>query len=178
MKKTHRFGDNLARVLNQYVYQNGFSSAQTNGTTRIKFIHITNNVPPIAKRANFGEAKAIQDLVNSGRYDVDDLIILTPYKNQITEIGRLLPELRKEHKILTVHGSQGREWKTVILSVSDTHDMWFTNSKSKESKGLNLINTAVSRAKEELIIVCNHNYWINANGQLIQGLLQVASKYV
>jgi hypothetical protein len=176
LKKTHRFGENLAQVLNRYVYENGFSSAQINGTTRIKFIHATNHIPPTARRANFGEAQTIQNLVNSGRYDTTDLVILTPYKNQIIEIGKLLPELRKEHKILTVHGSQGREWKTVILSVSDTSDMWFTNSKSKASKGKNLINTAVSRAKEELIIVCDHNYWIKADGQLIQALLQIASK--
>lgn len=175
LKKTHRFGDNLARVLNQFVYRNGFCSAQLNGTTKIKFIHVTNNVPPLNKRENHGEAQAIHDLFNSGELS-NDFIILTPYSNQVKLIGQLLPDLRKEHKILTVHGSQGREWKTVILSIADTSDMWFTNSQNKASKGLNLINTAVSRAKEELIIVCNHNFWINANGQLVQGLLQVGTR--
>lgn len=176
LKKTHRFGDNLARVLNQFVYKNGFCSAQLNGTTKIKFIHATNNTPPENKRENHGEAKAIHDFLISGKLNTTDFIILTPYSNQVKLIGKLLPDLRKEHKILTVHGSQGREWKTVILSIADTDNMWFTNSQNKTSKGLNLINTAVSRAKEELIIVCNHNFWINANGQLVQGLLQVGAR--
>ncbi len=176
LKKTHRFGDNLARVLNQFVYKNGFCSAQLNGTTKIKFIHVTNNIPPTNKRENHGEAQAIHDFIISGKLSTNDFIVLTPYSNQVKLIGKLLPDLRKEHKISTVHGSQGREWKTVILSISDTSDMWFTNSQNKTSKGINLINTAVSRAKEELIIVCNHNFWINANGQLVQGLLQVGAK--
>jgi AAA domain len=171
---THRFGSGLAKVLNQFVYENGFSSSKKTESI-IKFIHATNAIPPTARRANFGEAKAIQDyLINSGRLEDNDLVILTPYKNQIFEIGKLLPDFKKQHKILTVHGSQGREWKTVILSVSDTSDMWFTNSQNV--KGKNLINTAVSRSIEELIIVCNHNYWIAANGQLIQGLLNVATR--
>ncbi|MDF7822088.1 AAA domain-containing protein [Runella sp. MFBS21] len=176
LKKTHRFGDNLAKVLNQFVYRNGFSSAQLNGTTKIKFIHVTNSIPPTNKRENHGEAQAIHDFIMSGKLNTKDFIVLTPYSNQVKLIGKLLPDLRKEHKISTVHGSQGREWKTVILSISDTSDMWFTNSQNKTSKGINLINTAVSRAKEELIIVCNHNFWINANGQLVQGLLKVGER--
>jgi len=176
LKKTHRFGDNLANVLNRFVYKNGFCSAKFNGTTQIKFIHVTNNIPPNKPRENYGEAKAIFDLIASGQLLNDNFIVLSSYKNQVNLIGAMLPELRKEHKILTVHGSQGREWETVILSISDTSNMWFTNSQNKTSKGINLINTAVSRAQKELIIVCNHNFWINANGQLVQGLLQVGAK--
>jgi superfamily I DNA and/or RNA helicase len=144
--------------------------------TQIKFIHVTNNIPPTNKRENHGEAQAIHDFITSGKLSTKDFIVLTPYSNQVKLIGKLLPDLRKEHKISTVHGSQGREWKTVILSISDTSDMWFTNSQNKASKGKNLINTAVSRAKDELIIVCNYNFWINANGQLVQGLLKVGER--
>lgn len=176
LKKTHRFGDNLAKVLDHFVYKNGFYSGQIEGTTKIKILHVTNNIPPKNKRENHGEAQIIHDFIKSGKLNTDDFIVLTPYSNQVKLIGELLPELKKERKISTVHGSQGREWKTVILSISDTNNMWFTNSQNKTSKGMNLINTAVSRAKEELIIVCNHNFWINENGQLVQGLLRVGVK--
>lgn len=41
-----------------------------------------------------------------------------------------------------------------------------------KSKGLNLINTAVSRAKNQLILVCDIDYWSNQNGQLITDLIK------
>jgi len=85
-------------------------------------------------------------------------------------LNKHLPQERNEFKILTVHGSQGREWDTVILSVVDTNDKWFVDSRKSISKGLNLINTAVSRAKKNLIIVCDVDYWSNQYGQLITEL--------
>ena len=92
-------------------------------------------------------------------------------------LGKQLPEARHNQQILTVHGSQGREWHTVILSVVDTYDKWFTDSKNELSKGLNLINTAVSRAKKRLIIVGDLNYWHRQQGQLLQGLVAVATDF-
>jgi hypothetical protein len=174
LKITHRFGENLAKALNLFVYKNGFRSAQIDGTTKVKIIHMANDIPPTNTRENLREAQAIHDFIKSGELGTSDFIVLTPYANQVNLIGKLLRELRKERKILTVHGSQGREWETVILSISDTDNMFFTNSKHK--KGRNLINTAVSRAKKELIIVCNHNFWIRENGQLIQSLLQIGTR--
>ena len=60
---------------------------------------------------------------------------------------------------------------TVILSVVDTADKWFVDSTIAISKGLNLVNTAVSRAKKQLIIVCDKDYWINQKGQLLTDLI-------
>lgn len=54
--------------------------------------------------------------------------------------------------------------------------MWFTDSRNLKSKGLNLLNTAVSRAKKELIIVCDYDFWRAQNGQFLQGLLQQATE--
>ena len=59
----------------------------------------------------------------------------------------------------------------MILSVVDISDMWFVDSTQQLSKGLNLVNTAVSRAKKQLIIVCDKNYWQNQKGQLITDLI-------
>ena len=79
---------------------------------------------------------------------------------------------------MTVHGSQGREWDTVIFSVVDTTDMWFTNSLHPKSDGKKVINTAVSRAKKKLIIVCDAEYWKPMEKQLIGKLLSVAEEIV
>ncbi|QWT88454.1 ATP-binding domain-containing protein [Chryseobacterium sp. PCH239] len=97
--------------------------------------------------------------------------MLTPYKKQIRLLNNSLPQERNDLKILTVHGSQGREWDTVILSIVDTYDKWFVDTTIPVSKGLNLVNTAVSRAKRNLIVVCDKNYWAVQSGQLVTELI-------
>ena len=77
---------------------------------------------------------------------------------------------------MTVHGSQGREWDTVIVSVADTSDKWFVDSLNLASRGLNLVNTAVSRARKELLIVCDTTYWKRQTGQLISDLIRIGEE--
>ena len=42
----------------------------------------------------------------------NEFVILTPYKKQVRLLNNSLPKERNDLKILTVHGSQGREWDT------------------------------------------------------------------
>jgi len=126
----------------------------------------------LKSRVSMNEVSEISKIVaNLKRSGNDDFVILTPYKKQIRLLNNHLPQERNDLKILTVHGSQGREWDTVILSVVDTSDKWFVDTKIPISKGLNLVNTAVSRAKRNLIIVCDKNYWAGQKGQLITELI-------
>jgi len=53
---------------------------------------------------------------------------------------------------------------------------WFTDSTNKISGGLANVNTAVSRAKQHLIIVCDADAWQHKQDQLISGLIEVRSK--
>ena len=67
---------------------------------------------------------------------------------------------------MTVHRSQGREWDTVIISIRDNEctsaslRLTFT-STVKTLDGARVINTAVSRAKKRLVIVCDTDFWMN-----------------
>ena len=178
LNKTHRFGSNLAKIINDFVYRNGFHSNLTKGDTKIRFINVPKGRPTM-RRGNLNEIAAIKKWLSIWSGDIhsnSELAILAPYNEQIVHLGRTFPELRKDLRVLTVHKSQGREWNSVILSVCDTDNKWFTDTTNLKSRGLNLINTAVSRAKYELIIVCDYNYWISQRGQLIQGLLSVAEE--
>ena len=76
--------------------------------------------------------------------------------------------------VLTVHGAQGREWDTVLFSVVDTDGKWFTTALIPKSNGTQIINTAVSRAKKKLILVCDCEYWSRQSNELISKLLQIA----
>lgn len=171
---TFRFGKRLAAILDRHVYNTGFKSSLEKGDTKIFFIHAP-KTDGFKSRISNTEAQAIQNLVKQFKQD-EDFIILTPYKNQVDSLGKIMPAERNDLKILTVHGSQGREWNTVILSVVDTGDKWFVDSRQPLSNGLNLLNTAVSRTQQRLIIVCDYQFWKGQNGQLISDLLQVAEE--
>lgn len=171
LTRTYRFDNELATVLDKYVYKNGFSSALMENTISIVCI----NAPFLSgkeKHQSISEAKKISDLIPT--LTDTEYVILTPYRNQRKAIQEscFLSPLEKSKRILTVHASQGREWDTVILSVADPSAGWFTNSKLPHA--LRLLNTAVSRTKKQLIIVCNISYWANQDDQFITKLIERA----
>ena len=172
---TYRFGENLANVLAQFIYSSSFHGNPQH-STEIYFLHATKQKQSEKKRTNPAECKAIISYI---RMHPDEQIgIITPYKNQRDAILKALPRtIGRDDNVLTVHGSQGREWDTVLLSVVDTKDKWFTDSERLETNGRKLINTAVSRAKKKLILVCDTVYWKDQSSQLISHLLDVATCY-
>lgn len=44
------------------------------------------------------------------------------------------------------------------------------------NKYLKVINTAVSRARKKLIILCDYSYWKNQNKQLIGKIVTIAEQ--
>ncbi len=174
---THRFGKQLADILSQYVYGGAFRSAAKKHSTRIRVIHALRDAKD-KKNTSSGEVAEVLKLVTAMRRENPkaNYVTLAPYRAQIAALGHKMPKDQKEERILTVHKSQGREWDTVILSVANASPHWFTDTNNVGSKGLNVINTAVSRAKKELIIVCNADNWGNWPGQLLHGLVSVAEE--
>lgn len=175
---THRFGKNLAQVLNKFVYKFGFESALKNDTN-LFFIDSASNVNEVIERSSLEEVLIIKELVK--KFEGKSFVILTPYKKQV--------KLLKEHlgrkyfeNIMTIHKSQGSEWENVIFSVVDDSNsgkrkMFFTDTLNKNFKGLNLINTVVSRTKKRLIIVANEEFWIKQkDAQLIGNLIFISKK--
>lgn len=172
LSTTFRFGYNLANILGKHVYDRNFRSSSPVGQTHILYINAqrTEGAKP---RTSITEVQAIKSLITNLKLNNrHDFVILTPYKSQLKLLNINLPEERNNLKILTVHGSQGREWETVILSVVDTFDKWFVDSLNTNSKGLKVVNTAVSRTKKQLIIVCDLYYWLRLDGQLLTDLLR------
>ena len=154
---TYRFGESLAAVLAKNVY-----SAQFHGNpesnTQIFCIHASKQCGE-KNRTNLGEQIAIQRYLETHASENIGVI---------KKIG-LSPET-----VLTVHGAQGREWDTVLFSVVDTDGKWFTTTLIPKSNGTQIINTAVSRAKKKLILVCDCEYWSRQSNELISKLLQIA----
>ncbi|MBQ8545928.1 MAG: ATP-binding domain-containing protein [Clostridia bacterium] len=164
LTNTYRFGENLAKVLDMFVYKTGFHGVDSD--TEVIVIDAPRMATEIQLRENHSEVTAIKEYLKSNKQE--SLIILTPYKKQRDLIQK---ELYYRQEVCTIHASQGREWDTVILSVVDAERKFFTDSAHKQSKGLKIINTAISRAKKQLVIVCDKSYWISLKDKQLIGNL-------
>lgn len=164
LTNTYRFGENLAKVLDTFVYKTGFHGVESD--TEVIVIDAPRMATEAELRENHSEANAIKDYLKSNKQE--SLIILTPYKKQRDLIQK---ELYYKQEVCTIHAAQGREWDTVILSVVDTERKFFTDSTHKQSKGLKIINTAISRAKKCLVIVCDKSYWMTLKDKQLIGNL-------
>lgn len=89
---------------------------------------------------------------------LNDIGIISPYRDQVEEIKRQLGE---EIEIDTVHKFQGREKDAIIISSVDNKISEFVDDP-------NLLNVAVSRAKKYLAIVISNNEenWVTNFGYL------------
>jgi DNA polymerase III delta prime subunit len=92
-----------------------------------------------------------------------DIGIIAPYNAQIVQILQKIRQASKENKIdindvkvSTVHAFQGQERRVIIVDFTDDN-IEPTHLTAKRQ----LINVALSRAKEQLIIVGNHEYLLN-----------------
>lgn len=163
LNSTYRFGNNLASVLANVVYSPEFHSATTNAT-KITVINAV-KIPTKNKRVSPLEVIAACEYVDQYLEGEKSFAILTPYRNQHDE---LLKHLSSDVNCLTIHSSQGQEWNVVIISTVDT----FMASDIK------IINTAISRAKKDLIIICDVNHWKLFPDRLITQIISIADSNI
>lgn len=76
----------------------------------------------------------------------EDTGIIAPYNSQVNQFRSQIPEI----EVATVHKYQGREKDTIIMSVTDDSITEFTDNA-------NLLNVAVSRAKNKFCLVVSGN---------------------
>lgn len=170
---SHRFGSNLGRVLDRWVYRNGMTGSSDGGDLRICCIDAVCDSRD--GRENRAEALAVADMLRREGPEPSEVAVLTPYTAQLALIKRMVGR-RYRDSVMTVHGSQGREWDTVVLSVADngvlSRDVPFRFTSSSTGIGMRVINTAVSRAKKRLVLVCDREFWIGREDELIGGILR------
>lgn len=172
LTSTFRFGNRLSRILDSFVYKNGFHSSGNTEDFLLEIVNVNKRKTEINTHVNTEEAEWIVAWIASTSDEKsDDFVVLTPYRKQVEVIKRLVRNPEDKNKIMTIHSSQGKEWSTVVLSVVDTQDKFFVDIHNPETKALELINTAVSRTKKRLIIVCDVDYWKTQEDQFIYGLI-------
>ena len=172
LTQSHRFGTNLARVLDRFVYRNGLSGSPDGGDLSIECLDVVCDHRD--GRENLPEALAIRQFLREESPDSSEIAILTPYSVQLALLKRKVGRKYRD-SVMTVHGSQGREWDTVILSVADngiaSRDVPLRFTSSQTPIGMKVVNTAVSRAKRRLVLVCDRGFWTSRKDELIGGIL-------
>ena len=172
LTQSHRFGTNLARVLDRFVYRNGLSGFPEGGDLSIECLDVVCDHRD--GRENLPEALAIRQFLREESPDASEIAILTPYSVQLALLKRKVGRKYRD-SVMTVHGSQGREWDTVILSVADngiaSRDVPLRFTSSHTPIGMKVVNTAVSRAKRRLVLVCDRGFWSSRKDELIGGIL-------
>ena len=91
---------------------------------------------------------------------LSDIGIIAPYNAQVVQILQILRQVSREHeidlndvKVSTVHSFQGQEKRVIVVDFTDDNI-----EPSHLTAKWQLINVALSRAKEQLIIVGNREY--------------------
>ncbi|GAI95997.1 unnamed protein product, partial [marine sediment metagenome] len=92
-----------------------------------------------------------------------DIGIIAPYNAQVVQILQKLRQISRENaldidglKVSTVHSFQGQERRVIVVDFTDDN-VTPTHLTAKRQ----LINVALSRAKEQLVIVGNQDYLRN-----------------
>lgn len=170
LRQTHRYGDNLAKILDSHIYHNGLKGKQEN--TQIFYIDCPNAI--IEDKQNITEARAIAALTKEldkqkspflSQNDFSDFAIITPFIKQ----KKLLSDCGVPYRrIWTIHGSQGQEFDTVIFSPVMLHHHL---TDSRNTNACYALNVAISRIKKQLIIVCDRAYWLRFGGQFLSEIL-------
>jgi hypothetical protein len=169
LTESHRFGPNLGKILDECIYKNGVTGVSA---SPLEIVCVDVRCPVKRDRTNEAEAAAVARYLS--KYPPEgSFAVLAPYKKQVKALWRLLPGIKDQ--IMNVHQSQGLEWDTVILSVCDEGSEIPTNSGNllqftstvSSKMGPRIINTAVSRAKKRLVLVCDRTFWTNRKGELV-----------
>lgn len=173
---SYRYGSTLAGALDSLIYERiGLKGASGIGTL-IKWLPSTYKGGD-KKRTNISEAnKALAFAQTIEKHKT--IAIITPYVNQALLIKDCYFSQKSRRYIdfiNTIHKAQGKEFDVVIVSVVDKCPQTGYYTNSNDANALTCINTAVSRAKKELVIIAD-NTWQYQEGQLISELIKIATK--
>ena len=165
---TYRFGSSLSGILTDFgIYSRDFHSAES-AQTEIFYIH-AQTTDEDGDHDSLAEREAVAEYLH--HHPGEEIGVLTPFRDQHSKLNKAL-RYQDQDSILTVHRSQGREWDTVLFSVACTNKHYFVDSNRPIGK--TVVNTALSRARKRIVIICDAAYWSAQRGQLIQRLLSAA----
>ncbi|PAF52052.1 AAA domain-containing protein [Helicobacter sp. 13S00477-4] len=166
LTKTHRYGDNLAKILDNHIYKNGLRGVANH--TELFYID-SKKSPQDSKHISMNEAANALEMVRllwGGDYAV-----ITPFvKQRHCMIAQGIPR----EKVWTIHSSQGQEFDSVIFSPVCLH---YHLTDSTNIKALYSLNVALSRIKKQFFMVCDYDFWMMQDHQFLKNILQACKPF-
>lgn len=189
-----RCNNNLVAFCNEYVYNGKLQPLKGNlDFNSFNYNGYTFDIPPFAylnisghsnkkngSLKNSIEADAIAKWIktyekhiinfynkNGNSKTIDELIaVVTPFKGQLNEIKNSFKKFKISNKIIvgTVHSLQGAEIPIVLFS--PTYGVNHTSNDYFFDRGFNMLNVAITRAKDHFIVIGNMRVFNNNNGHL------------
>lgn len=147
LREHYRCHPKIIEYCNQRFY-NGELVTMTNDKEEKGVLQVIQTVPGNHARGHFNQREIdviIQEVLPKCT-ESESIGIITPYRAQAQAINQAVGK----EIASTVHKYQGRECDTIIMSMVD-------NSPTEFSDDANLLNVAISRAKNKLCIVTNGN---------------------
>lgn len=170
LKQTHRYGNNLASILDAYIYQNGLRGREE--PSEIYYLDCSRlDISKLRGEArtnnNLAEIAGVKKIIEG----LSDWGVITPFVQQRKDmIYNAIPY----DKVFTIHGSQGQEFENVIFSPVLLH---YHLTDSSNPQALKALNVAISRVKKRLFIVCDYGYWMRESNQFLSAILREAKEW-
>ena len=151
LREHYRCHPRIISFCNQKFYNNELV-IMTKDDMKKKSLSVVKSVVGNHARGNYNERQIdiiyneILPKLKEEGFTNDDIGIIAPYNAQVNALNKRLYNI----DVATVHKFQGREKKVIILSTVDDQIKEFTDNPY-------LLNVAVSRAKERLVVVTSGN---------------------
>lgn len=172
LRHTYRYGDNLARILDDFIYHNGLRGHQKESE-----IYAIDCAKFGGKnlRGEFDshhtQAQEVEATLSYLRTFGNDFAIITPF---VKQRQLLIQNGIPYERVFTIHGSQGQEFDTIVFLPVALH---YHLTDSRNPLALQALNVAISRVKKRLIFVCDLKYWYSTPQQFLSVLLRNAKEW-
>jgi len=175
LKEHFRCHPNIIQFSNRYFYNNDLRiKTDAQNHNGIRWIDHTEDCQP--RWSNQSEVQiiieCIKDYINGKGFKPSQIGVVTPFREQANIITNLISKIlggKIGESIIadTAHRFQGDEREIMFFSMVVGPSMPASTFKwVQEGKSRNLINVAITRAKQELIIIGNRENIINRSGLL------------
>jgi hypothetical protein len=132
----------------------------------------------IAKKIAKGRRKTEKVVVDDRRKNSrrEKTTIITPYREQARLLKTLLDsqkQLSHQITVSSIYQFQGRETNRLILDFVDGNPLRYLGKPFLGIDGIRLLNVALSRAKNEIHIICNYDYFKKKSSEKSRLVLSV-----
>jgi len=105
--------------------------------------------------------RLVHDLCKKQNIEEDDIYIISPFRDVVKGLKVIFEKenLMQNKQIGTIHTVQGKEAKVIILVLGS--DPENNGARQWASEKPNLLNVAVTRAKDRLYIIANKENWMD-----------------